>query len=553
MSNSPTNVVSDSGLHAFGVVLAESSALGRSTYEPVDDPTFEERKHLPVGSSGRSIFESLGVAALLTDLRGEVLRVNKAARRLLGLEEVLVLRRPIAQLFDRSASGQLEHALVRIDREPISVRARLANGPGEWLLVQARAISDKDVFWTFAPDTSARESELLRRLADKDEVIDRLRRRIEDLERESRTKDKFIAILGHDLRAPLNAILGWTQLMRREMLDAAGRERALATIERNARSQAALIEELLDVTRLNEGRLSLEIAACDVGLVVRRTLEAALPEATARGIRLVTNVQSGVTVAGDRGRLEQVVNNLVSNALKFTPAGGVVHVSVAREGGEARIEVRDSGKGIEPAQLPHVFKWLHQGGDAVPTRQGLGLGLFIVRRLVELHGGTVRATSDGPGRGATFTVVLPCCDPVPVSTPSSVVLPLGKLDGLHVLVVEDEIDAVELLSRVLSTRGARVTCARDATSALALAHAERPDVIVTDLGLPDMNGFELVRRIRTAHGGRVGIVALTGFAAKDVACGPASGFDERLTKPVDIPRLIDAIQSAARCARVRSG
>jgi CheY-like chemotaxis protein len=247
------------------------------------------------------------------------------------------------------------------------------------------------------------------------------------------------------------------------------------------------------------------------------------------------------------------LNNLVSNALKFTPPGGTIEVTVAREAGHARIAVRDSGKGIEPSQLPHVFKWLHQGYDAKTTREGLGLGLFIVRRLVELDGGTVRADSEGPGRGATFTVVLPCCDAALVSAPSSAILPeLGELDGLHVLVVEDELDAVELLSSVLSTRGARVTSARAGTAALSLALAAPPDVIVTDLGLPDMDGFELVRRIRAVHGGSVGIVALTGFAANDAACGSSTGFDERLTKPVDIPRLIEAVEGAARRARLRS-
>jgi PAS domain S-box-containing protein len=513
---------------------------------------------IPLARAGRkrygAVLESLGTASLLSDRRGEVLRVNEAARRLLGVEGVSVLGRPIAQLFDRAAGEQLDRALARIDREPIAMRLRLADGSGQWLQVQARAVSAKDVFWTLSADASAPKADLARRLADKDEVIDRLRRRVEELERDSRTKDKFIAVLAHDLRAPLNAILGWTQLLRRELLDAVGRERALATIERNARSQAALIEELLDVTRLNEGRLPLEISACDVGLVVRRTMEAALPEATSRGVRLLTNVHHGVTVAGDRARLEQIVNNLLSNALKFTPPGGTIEVTVAREAGLARIAVRDSGRGIEPSQLPHVFKWLHQGYDAGTTREGLGLGLFIVRRLVELHGGTVRADSEGPGRGATFTVVLPCCDPALVSAPSSAILPeLGELDGLHVLVVEDELDAVELLSSVLSARGARVTSVRAGAPALSLALADPPEVIVTDLGLPDMDGFELVRRIRAVHGGSVGIVALTGFTAKDVACGPSTGFDERLTKPVDIPRLIEAVESAARRARMRSG
>jgi signal transduction histidine kinase len=443
-------------MQAFSVALAESSALassaspdggaessglevargrtrdgGRRASKGSDARSKEEREAKLVERAAvavakaraghqryRAIFEALGVPSLLSNASGEVFRMNRAARGLLGLEGVTILRRPIERLFEPVAAEQLGRALARIESEPLTLHSRLAIGSREAVLVHARSTGTKEIFWTLSADASVREANLARRLADKDEVIDRQRKMIEALQRDSRAKDKFIAVLGHDLRAPLNAVLGWTQLMRREPLDSVGRERALATIERNARSQAALIEELLDVTRLNEGRLALEISACDIALVVRRTIEATLPEASSRGVRLITQLQSGVTVAGDRSRLEQIINNLVSNALKFTPPGGSVQVSVAREGAHARIEVRDTGKGIAAAQLPHVFKWLNQGGDARPTREGLGLGLFIVRRLVELHGGSVSAASDGPGRGATFTVVLPHCDPGIASAPS---------------------------------------------------------------------------------------------------------------------------------------
>lgn len=582
MRRKPSSVPDFSRMQAFSSALAESSALVKaSSSESARSDSAASRRPLASGYSARAskeepepklleraavaiararaghkryraIFDVLGVPCLISDHSGEVFRMNRAARRLFGLEGVTILRRPIDQLFERTGAEQLHRSLARVGREPMTLYVRLAIG-SKPVQVQVRSTNPKEIFWTISVDASEREASLARRLADKEQVIERQRLSIEALERDSRAKDKFIAVLGHDLRAPLNAVLGWTQLMRRELLDSVGRERALATIERNARSQAALIEELLDVTRLNEGRLALEISACDVALVVRRTIEAALPEASSRTVRLITQLQSGVTVAGDRRRLEQIVTNLVSNALKFTPAGGSVQVSVTREAAHVRIEVRDTGKGIAATQLPHVFKWLHQGGDVEPTREGLGLGLFIVQRLVDLHGGTVSVASEGPGRGATFTVVLPHCHPDVVSEPSSAILPeLGELDGVDVLVVEDETDAVELVSRVLASRGARVTSARDAASALAFAVSNRPDVIVTDLGLPDMDGYELVRRVRAEHGGGVGIVALTGFAAKDYACTPSAGFDDRLTKPVDIPRLIKAVRQAASVARGRS-
>ncbi len=497
-------------------------------------------------------FEVSPLPSLITDRAGGIRRINESARTLLGFDATLI-HHPVERLFELPYPEQLKNGLARIDQEAVQLRLRLGRDARPWVDVHARAISAEDVLWTVSVDSSERETMLARALLDKDEVIERQRQRIEALERESRAKNKFIAVLGHDLRAPLNAVLGWTQLMRRELLDTIGRERALATIERNARTQAMLIEELLDVTRLNEGRLALEISAFDVGLVVRRTIEAALPDATNKDLQLLTRQTCNVTIAGDRARIEQIFTNLVSNAMKFTPAGGSIEVTVTREGGNARIEVRDTGRGIAPEQLPHVFKWLHQGSDSVPTREGIGLGLFIVRRLVELHGGSVRVASEGVGLGATVTVLLPACESGMAPPPSSTVLPdLGELDGIDVLVVDDESDSVELLSRVLATRGARVTSARDASSALAYALPKAPDVIVTDLGLPDMDGYELVRRLRDAHGGKVGIVALTGFAAGDCECSASAGFDERLTKPVDIPRLIRAIQQASRGARART-
>lgn len=549
------------------VGVPESKRVERS-WRPDHKGAFPVRAALAVARARagqkryRTAFEILPIPCLLSNHVGQVSRMNEAARRLFGFEGASPVYPTLDRLFDLPSPEQLARALERVDNEPIRLRLQvaLALDSRQWIDVGGSAISETDILWTLSLDSSSdrdrdreRREGASRASLDKDELIERQRKRIEALERDSRTKNKFIAVLGHDLRAPLNAVLGWTQLMQRELLDAVGRERALATIERNARSQATLIEELLDVTRLNEGRMTLEITSCDVGLVVRRTMEAALPQATNKDIRLVTQQKPGVTVAGDRVRIEQIVNNLVSNALKFTPPGGTIEVNVSRDAKQARIEVRDTGMGIAADQLPHVFKWLHQGSDGLPTREGLGIGLFIVRRLVELHGGNVRAASEGLGCGATFTVFLPCSDPVHDSEPSGTMLPeLGELDGLDVLVVEDESDAVELLSRVLANRGANVTSARDASSALAFALPNAPDVIVTDLGLPDMDGLELVRRIRAEHGGAVGIVALTGFSAKDCECTPSAGFDEWLTKPVDISRLVRAIQQAARSRRGRS-
>lgn len=548
-------------MQAFAAALAESRALAApaaraKALAPADrDPTtLGQRASVAIAKARaeqrryRVLFDALPTAAVLSDRRGGLRAINRAARDLFALGDVRPLCRPLQHLFDDAAGAQIEAALERAEGVTATLRLRVRSAGH----VEARALAlgDDEVLWTLA-EAAGGEASVARRLADKDEVIEHQRARIEALERESRTKDKFIAVLGHDLRAPLNAVLGWTQLMRREPLDCVGRERALATIERNARSQAALIEELLDVTRMNEGKLALEISVVDVAGLVRRAIEAALPDATRRGIDLSARVEAAAAcaaIAGDRTRLEQIMSNLVANALKFTPAGGAVNVVVARERGYVRIEVRDTGKGIAPDQLPHVFKWLRQGGDAPPTREGLGLGLFIVRRLTELHGGTVEARSEGAGHGSVFTIRLPSCDRTRAPAPSGerLVPDHRELEGIEVLVVDDEADAVELLAQVLAARGATVASARDGSSALGLALSKRPDVVVTDLGLPDMDGYELARHLREEYGHGIGVVALSGFAAKDGE--PDGDFDERLLKPVDIGRLLRAIQKAHRGA-----
>lgn len=549
-------------MQAFVVALAESKALRRSQARPklrawgeASASKIAERASVAVATARAeqrryaSLFEALPVAVLLSDRRGRVRIMNTAARQLLGLGDARPASGPVHRLVDEASAAELAQLLEDLAGEPLTARVR-ARG-GRVVELRAAAMGAKDVLWTLTAERPDREETLLRKLTDNDEVLAHQRRRIEALERESQTKDKFIAVLGHDLRGPLNAVLGWTQLMRREVLDTVGRERALEIIERNARSQASLIEELLDVSRMNEGKLALELTACDVGLLVRRAIEAALPEAARRGVDLSARIEATATeapVAGDRTRLDQIFTNLVSNALKFTPSGGAVQVVVRRDAAQVCVEVRDTGKGIAPDDLPHVFKWLRQG-DGPPTRDGLGLGLFIVRRLTELHGGSVEARSDGEGLGTTVTVRLPCSPPdfrAPLA--NSDLLPdlgeAGDLAGISVLVVDDEPDAVDLLARVLSTRGARVMSARDAASALALAVASPPDVVVTDLGLPDMDGGQLVGHLRAALGSTAGIVVLTGFGVNSGAACPDC--DARLTKPVDIRALVRAIRASAR-------
>ncbi|HEU4532870.1 MAG TPA: ATP-binding protein, partial [Polyangiaceae bacterium] len=326
-------------------------------------------------------------------------------------------------------------------------------------------------------------------------------------EEASRLKDDFLATVSHELRTPLNAILGWVQMLRAGGLPPERADRALETVERNARAQAQLIEDLLDVSRILAGKLRLEIAPVEVGAVVAQAVETVRPAAEAKGIRLHALLDSEGTVMGDAARLQQVVWNLLSNAVKFTPKGGRVQALVERRDSSVEITIVDTGRGIDAAFLPHVFERFRQAeGGATRAHGGLGLGLSIVRQIVEMHGGTVAAFSAGEGRGASFTVRLPvsAAQRREVEPPPSLQRRLGaagvlcppELAGLRVLVVDDEEDARELLQTLLEGCGARVTLAASAAEALRLCAAEPPDLILSDVGMPREDGHSLLEKVR---------------------------------------------------------
>ena len=385
-----------------------------------------------------------------------------------------------------------------------------------------------------------------------------LRSQAEEL---SRLKDEFLATMSHELRTPLNAIFGWITLLRTRRLDAATEERALETIERNARAQKRLIEDLLDVSRIVTGKVTLELNVVDPRRVVEAALETMLPAADAKGIKLVAQLdrQAG-TLRGDFARLQQVVCNLLSNAIKFTPVGGRVEVALGRQGDEAEITVHDSGKGIAQDFLPYVFDRFRQQDGSISRRHGgLGLGLAIVRHLVELHGGTVEASSSGEGQGATFTVRVPVRQPsaaapeVPARAPSadtaaSAAL-TARLNGLHVLIVDDDPAARELIAKILQGYGARVSLASSGSAALTLLFEARPHVLLADLGMPEMDGYELIEQVRALDpnlGGRVPAVAVTAYASpQDRLRALHAGYQNHIAKPVEPEELAAVITSIA--------
>jgi hypothetical protein len=375
-------------------------------------------------------------------------------------------------------------------------------------------------------------------------------------QRTTRLKDEFLATLSHELRTPLSAILGWTQVLLKDApsRSADAQRRAIEVIDRNARAQVKLIDDLLDLSRITTGKLRLDLHQVSFASIVEAALDTAMPAATAKDIRLKAIL--GATqdvVSADSARLQQVVWNLLTNAIKFTPKGGQIQVLLQRVNSHLELSVSDTGIGIAANYLPHVFERFSQW-DSSTTRSvgGLGLGLAISKQLVELHGGIIKAASKGEGLGATFSVELPLSivqlqeegsprvHPT-AETQSTELLSLPRLEGVHVFLVDDEPDARELLRTVLQDQGAKVTSFVTAEEALATLKTTRPTVLVCDIGMPKMDGYQLIRALRALEprGDRLPALALTAFArAEDRKRSLVAGYQAHLAKPFDVAELI---------------
>ncbi len=382
-------------------------------------------------------------------------------------------------------------------------------------------------------------------------------------EESNRLKDEFLATLSHELRTPLTAILGWSSMLRSGRLDAETFDSAIEIIERNARMQQQIIDDILDVSRVITGKLRFDPQPTDIRRVVEEAVDTVRPAAGAKNIALMTSFDPRMRlVTGDSSRLQQIVWNLLSNAVKFTPIGGKVGVLLEHTESHVRLTVADTGPGIRPDFLPYVFDRFRQG-DQSTTRAfgGLGLGLAIVRHLVELHGGTVGAASDGEGRGATFMVELPSMETrkaeggrrIEEEAKSEAAIRHPQptsLRGLRVLVVDDEPDALDLIRVVLEQRGAEVSTANSAAAAFDALEAGRPDVLVCDIGMPGEDGYGLIRRVRAlgaASGGETPAIALTAYArAEDRLRALRAGYQMHVPKPVDLAELIAVIISIVK-------
>ena len=408
----------------------------------------------------------------------------------------------------------------------------------------------------------AREAELHAQIEARTRLLASEKLARSEAERANRLKDEFLATISHELRNPLNAIMGWAHMMRLGKLTPANTERAVETIYRNAKSQAQLVADLLDVSRIISGKLRLDVRTVDLIYIVNAAIDSIRPAADAKGIRLQTILDPAAgPISGDADRLQQIVWNLLTNAVKFTPKAGKIQVKVQRIDSHVEIVVSDSGVGISKEFLPYVFDRFRQA-DASTTRihGGLGLGLSIVRQLVDLHGGSVSVQSEGEGTGASFTITLPFVGVISNQKEAEPVNPnqsdeaisfegLPSLHGLKVLVVDDEADTRELICEVLKECGSEVIMCRSVDEAMAALAQHKPDILISDLGMPDEDGYSLISKIRALpaeRGGQIPAAALTAYArAEDRMRVLRSGFQFHLPKPVDSAELVTVVASLA--------
>jgi signal transduction histidine kinase len=418
--------------------------------------------------------------------------------------------------------------------------------------------------WHISPHSSpglrlAIVSDITERLLheqERESLLDSERAARGEAERANRLKDDFLATLSHELRTPLNAIVGWAQLLNMGGLDEASVREGLQTIERNALAQAQMISDLLEVSRITSGKVRLEVAPLQPGETIEAAISAVVPAADAKGIRILQTLDPGAgPVSGDAARLQQVLWNLLTNAVKFTPKEGKIHVTSQRINSHIEIRITDNGQGISPDLLDHVFERFRQG-DASTTREhgGLGLGLAISKQLVEMHGGSIRAESAGVGKGASFVIMLPIMpvragiteSPVERHRRSEGNQNPAPLAGVRVLVVEDDPDSRALLTRIVTGAGAVPIIADSVDQAIQKIETDRPNVLVSDLGMPGRDGFDLIREVRSRGYSfqEVPAIALTAFARpEDRRRCLLAGFQVHLTKPVDPLELTATIAS----------
>jgi len=500
------------------------------------------------------------------DLHGIIRSWNPAAEKMFGYTAAEAVGRPITIVVPPERRQEEEEVLARI-------RQGIASEHFETVRMRKDG-TRLDISLTVSPVRSP-AGEIIgaskiardigdRKRAEEDRRLSLAREQAarEEAEAASRAKDEFLAVLSHELRTPLNAVYGWANILKAGEIDEATAARGLDAIVRNANAQVQLIDDLLDVSRIVSGKIRLDVQRVDLVPVVRAALDSISPAAAAKGIRVQTVLDPRAgPITGDPNRLQQVVWNLLSNAVKFTPKGGRIQIHVQRINSHVELVISDTGQGIGPELLPFLFERFRQG-DSSTTRQheGLGLGLALVKYLTELHGGTVSASSLGPGNGATFTVKLPLTiaqgapEAEPREHPTAATLMERtlagpRLDGLRILVVDDDQDSLDLASAILSGAGAVVTTSRSAAEALELVRHGRPDVLISDIEMPGEDGYALIRKVRgldRSSGGATPAVALTAYGrVEDRLRTISAGYSMHVPKPVQPVELTTIVASLA--------
>jgi PAS domain S-box-containing protein len=530
----------------------------------------------------RVTLSSIGDAVITTDVEGCVTFMNRVAESLTGWVQAEAMGRSLTDIFQ---------ILNEQSRQPVENPAlrTLAAGTTVGLANHTLLIAKDGAEWPI-DDTAApirnEQGEVVGAVLVFRDISERKRLELEreqllataqaaqrEAEEANRLKDEFLATASHELRTPLTAVLGWSRMLRTGKLDAENSARALESIERNATLQTKLIDDLLDVSRIITGKLILDRRPIEIAHVVSDAVNTVRPAADAKNITIETSFDAEEgPVLGDANRLQQVVWNLLSNAVKFTPKYGRIEVALQRVNSEVQVSVGDSGEGISSEFLPYVFDRFSQGdGKTTRSHSGLGLGLAIVRQLVELHGGTVKAHSDGPGLGATFRLRLPILSinrvPGSKSTPGDLTMTRAfvtdglsiecppRLDGVRVLVVDDDSDTRQMLKAVLSECQAEVITAASAAEAIKEIEQRKPDVLVSDLGMPEQDGYELIKQIRETESvdntARIPALALTAYAkAEDRVRALAGGYQVHLSKPVEPAEFVLVVANLA--GRVQS-
>ena len=502
-----------------------------------------------------SLIKNAPDPVFVSDLEGKILQANDAVSDLLGFREDQVVEQSVSRFLGADETREFVAALREVVEHGVSRNVPLHPGSasGEVISTTLNASAlrhpDGNVIGAIG---------ILRDMRAYEQVLHDLEDSRRELHDANQAKDRFLAIVSHELRTPLTAMLGWVRLLTAGMLDDATSARALQVIERNTKLLAQLIDDLLEVSRIVTGKLRLEIGPVDLVAVIESAIEAVQGLADAKGIGLKAVLDpSAGSVAGDPGRLQQVVWNLLANAIKFTPSRGRIDLRLERAGAYARLTVRDTGQGISPDLLPHIFDRFRQD-ERARRHGGLGLGLAIVRHIVELHEGSVRAESDGEGRGATLVVELPVPTDDVRSAPKSTAVyrrlesapsRLINLGGRRILVVDDEADARDLLAEILGRAGADVTVVPSADEALETLRRWRPDVLVSDIGMPGDDGYVLIRKVRALRpeeGSQVRALALTAYArSEDRTLALEAGFHTHIAKPVDPLELTALIAGLA--------